>query len=70
MIYRCVCVCGWVGANFQLVWVLNLLWVFKIILAFDLCAICNRTVEEFKKGHVDAPKIFNVPYMFNTPQGT
>ncbi|KAF3440310.1 hypothetical protein FNV43_RR18594 [Rhamnella rubrinervis] len=28
-----------------------------------------RTVEEFKKGHVDARKIFNIPYMFNTPQG-
>ncbi|KAK2656988.1 hypothetical protein Ddye_010040 [Dipteronia dyeriana] len=29
-----------------------------------------RTVEEYKKGHVDAAcKIFNIPYMFNTPQG-
>ncbi|KAL5557542.1 hypothetical protein UlMin_039778 [Ulmus minor] len=28
-----------------------------------------RTVEEFKKGHVEAPKILNIPYMFNTPEG-
>ncbi|XP_065856553.1 rhodanese-like domain-containing protein 17 isoform X2 [Euphorbia lathyris] len=30
-----------------------------------------RTEEEFKKGHVDGEniKIFNIPYMFNTPQG-
>ncbi|KAL1370556.1 hypothetical protein HN51_000801 [Arachis hypogaea] len=28
-----------------------------------------RTVEEFQKGHVDAEKIINIPYMFNTPQG-
>ncbi|XP_015889749.3 thiosulfate sulfurtransferase 18 isoform X1 [Ziziphus jujuba] len=28
-----------------------------------------RTVEEFKEGHVDAPKIFNIPYLFNTPGG-
>ncbi|KAL1332094.1 hypothetical protein HN51_060970 [Arachis hypogaea] len=28
-----------------------------------------RTVEEFQKGHVDADKIINIPYMFNTPQG-
>ncbi|OMO83538.1 hypothetical protein COLO4_22445 [Corchorus olitorius] len=28
-----------------------------------------RTVEEYKKGHVDAEKIFNIPYMFNTPEG-
>ncbi|MED6217413.1 hypothetical protein PIB30_017474 [Stylosanthes scabra] len=28
-----------------------------------------RTVEEFEKGHVDAEKIINIPYMFNTPQG-
>ncbi|KAJ4843309.1 hypothetical protein Tsubulata_030217 [Turnera subulata] len=28
-----------------------------------------RTVEEFKKGHVHAEKIFNIPYMFNTPEG-
>ncbi|XP_061363744.1 thiosulfate sulfurtransferase 18-like [Gastrolobium bilobum] len=28
-----------------------------------------RTVEEFRKGHVDAEKIINIPYMFNTPEG-
>jgi hypothetical protein len=29
----------------------------------------NRTVEEFKKGHVGSDKILNIPYMFNTPEG-
>lgn len=29
----------------------------------------NRTVEEYKKGHVSAGKIINIPYMFNTPEG-
>ncbi|MEI4889783.1 rhodanese-like domain-containing protein, partial [Klebsiella pneumoniae] len=28
-----------------------------------------RTVEEFKKGHVGVENVFNIPYMFNTPQG-
>ncbi|XP_039011818.1 thiosulfate sulfurtransferase 18-like [Hibiscus syriacus] len=28
-----------------------------------------RTVEEFQKGHVEAEKIINIPYMFNTPEG-
>ncbi|RDY14229.1 Thiosulfate sulfurtransferase 18, partial [Mucuna pruriens] len=28
-----------------------------------------RTVEEFQKGHVNAEKIINIPYMFNTPEG-
>ncbi|KAM5546794.1 hypothetical protein ABKV19_001357 [Rosa sericea] len=28
-----------------------------------------RTVEEFKRGYVDAEKIYNIPYMFNTPEG-
>ncbi|KAF5442001.1 hypothetical protein F2P56_037009 [Juglans regia] len=28
-----------------------------------------RTVEEYKKGHVGADKIFNIPYMFITPEG-
>ncbi|KAI9109775.1 hypothetical protein K1719_019405 [Acacia pycnantha] len=28
-----------------------------------------RTVEEFEKGHPDADKVINIPYMFNTPQG-
>ncbi|KAJ7953138.1 Rhodanese-like domain containing protein [Quillaja saponaria] len=28
-----------------------------------------RTVEEYEKGHVDAEKIFNIPYLFNTPEG-
>ncbi|CAA7056986.1 unnamed protein product [Microthlaspi erraticum] len=28
-----------------------------------------RTEEEFKRGHCVAPKVVNIPYMFNTPQG-
>ncbi|OIW11047.1 hypothetical protein TanjilG_22854 [Lupinus angustifolius] len=28
-----------------------------------------RTVEEFQKGHVDATKIINIPYMLSTPKG-
>jgi hypothetical protein len=32
--------------------------------------ICDRTVEEFKRGSVDAEKIYNIPYMFNTPEGS
>ncbi|GLT82633.1 hypothetical protein SLE2022_009920 [Rubroshorea leprosula] len=28
-----------------------------------------RTVEEYRKGHVSAEKIFNIPYMFNTAAG-
>ncbi|KAK8710843.1 hypothetical protein V6N13_146152 [Hibiscus sabdariffa] len=28
-----------------------------------------RTVEEYKKGHVEAEKILVIPYMFNTPEG-
>ncbi|XP_059623479.1 protein HIGH ARSENIC CONTENT 1, mitochondrial-like [Cornus florida] len=28
-----------------------------------------RTEEEFKKGHVDAEKIVNIPYMFFKPEG-
>ncbi|KAK2408857.1 hypothetical protein P8452_70537 [Trifolium repens] len=28
-----------------------------------------RTVEEFQKGHVDAEKVINIAYMFNTPEG-
>ncbi|KAJ1408784.1 Rhodanese-like domain [Sesbania bispinosa] len=28
-----------------------------------------RTVKEFMKGHVDAAKIFNIPYMLDTPKG-
>lgn len=31
--------------------------------------VCDRTVEEYKKGHVDAEKILNIPYLFNTPEG-
>jgi hypothetical protein len=26
-------------------------------------------VEEFAKGHVDAAKIINIPYMLDTPKG-
>jgi E3 ubiquitin-protein ligase RNF13 len=26
-------------------------------------------VEEYNKGHVDGEKIFNIPYLFNTPEG-
>ncbi|KAL5751923.1 hypothetical protein ACOSQ2_022430 [Xanthoceras sorbifolium] len=29
----------------------------------------TRTLEEYKKGHVDAAKIINIPCMFNTPEG-
>lgn len=32
--------------------------------------ICDRTVEEFQRGYVDAEKIYNIPYMFNTPEGS
>ncbi|PON53455.1 Rhodanese-like domain containing protein [Parasponia andersonii] len=28
-----------------------------------------RTVQEYNKGHVEAAKIFNIPYLFNTPEG-
>ncbi|KAK7360213.1 hypothetical protein VNO77_02195 [Canavalia gladiata] len=28
-----------------------------------------RTVEEFQRGHVDAERVINIPYMFNTPEG-
>ncbi|GLT39262.1 hypothetical protein SLA2020_134630 [Shorea laevis] len=28
-----------------------------------------RTLEEYKKGHVSAEKIINIPYMFNTLEG-
>ncbi|KAG4973441.1 hypothetical protein JHK87_030262 [Glycine soja] len=28
-----------------------------------------RTVEEFKKGHVYADNVLNIPYMLNTPKG-
>ncbi|KAB1201805.1 Thiosulfate sulfurtransferase 18 [Morella rubra] len=28
-----------------------------------------RTVEEYKEGHVRTDKIFNIPYMFDTPEG-
>ncbi len=28
-----------------------------------------RTVEEFKKGHVDVANILNIPYLFITPEG-
>lgn len=28
-----------------------------------------RTVEEFEKGHVDATKIINIPYLLDTPKG-
>lgn len=27
-------------------------------------------MEEFKRGSVDAEKIYNIPYMFNTPEGS
>lgn len=29
----------------------------------------NRTEEEYKKGHVDVEKIYNIPYMFDKPGG-
>ncbi|XP_057762667.1 thiosulfate sulfurtransferase 18-like [Arachis stenosperma] len=28
-----------------------------------------RTEEEFRKGHVDAAKVVNIPYMLDTPKG-
>ncbi|XP_052118318.1 thiosulfate sulfurtransferase 18 isoform X1 [Arachis duranensis] len=28
-----------------------------------------RTVEGFRKGHVDAAKVVNIPYMLDTPKG-
>ncbi|KAE8697304.1 Rhodanese-like domain-containing protein 19 [Hibiscus syriacus] len=28
-----------------------------------------RTVEEYKKGRVEAEKILNIPYLFSTPEG-
>ncbi|MED6108449.1 hypothetical protein PIB30_024019 [Stylosanthes scabra] len=28
-----------------------------------------RTVQEFRKGHVDAANIINIPYMLDTPNG-
>ena len=34
------------------------------------CYLDVRTEEEFKKGHVDVENPLNIPYMFNTPQGT
>ncbi|GMN72518.1 hypothetical protein TIFTF001_053576, partial [Ficus carica] len=27
-----------------------------------------RTLDEYKNGHVEASKIFNIPYMVNTPE--
>lgn len=36
---------------------------------FKLLISTCRTEEEFRRGHCLAPKILNVPYMLNTPQG-
>ncbi|XP_048230146.1 rhodanese-like domain-containing protein 17 isoform X2 [Ricinus communis] len=41
----------------------------KGLLESDYVYLDVRTVEEFKKGHVHAEKILNIPYMFNTPEG-
>ncbi|XP_030485706.1 thiosulfate sulfurtransferase 18-like isoform X2 [Cannabis sativa] len=41
----------------------------KALINSDHLYLDVRTVEEFKKGHVESPKILNIPYMFNTPQG-
>ncbi|KAJ8771051.1 hypothetical protein K2173_023376 [Erythroxylum novogranatense] len=41
----------------------------KLLLESDYGYLDVRTVEEYKKGHVDTQKIFNIPYMFNTPEG-
>ncbi|KAJ9172656.1 hypothetical protein P3X46_015870 [Hevea brasiliensis] len=41
----------------------------KVFLESGYVYLDVRTVEEFKKGHVHAEKIFNIPYMFNAPEG-
>ncbi|KAG5069170.1 hypothetical protein JHK85_001547 [Glycine max] len=32
--------------------------------------LTTMTVEELKKGHVDAVNVLNIPYMLNTPKAT
>ncbi|XP_062102708.1 thiosulfate sulfurtransferase 18-like isoform X2 [Humulus lupulus] len=41
----------------------------KALINSDHTYLDVRTVEEFKKGHVESPKILNIPYLFNTPEG-
>jgi len=40
-----------------------------LVISEILRAVKHRTVEEFKKGHVDSENVFNVPYWLYTPQG-
>ena len=46
----------------------NYIYLIIFSKSLNLLVIYNRTVEEFQKGHVDAEKIINIPYMFNTPE--
>ncbi|MCI06383.1 rhodanese-like domain-containing protein 17-like, partial [Trifolium medium] len=41
----------------------------KNLIQTDHIYLDVRTVEEFAKGHVDAAKIINIPYMLDTPKG-
>ncbi|KAF2563447.1 hypothetical protein F2Q70_00019030 [Brassica cretica] len=41
----------------------------KILLQSDDQYLDVRTEEEFRRGHCFVPKILNVPYMLNSPQG-
>ncbi|GAU22620.1 hypothetical protein TSUD_234420 [Trifolium subterraneum] len=41
----------------------------KNLIETDHIYLDVRTVEEFAKGHVDAAKIINIPYMMDTPKG-
>ncbi|KAF8049660.1 hypothetical protein N665_2159s0011 [Sinapis alba] len=41
----------------------------KTLLESDHQYLDVRTEEEFRRGHCFVPKILNVPYMLNSPQG-
>ncbi|CAH8354101.1 unnamed protein product [Eruca vesicaria subsp. sativa] len=41
----------------------------KTLLQSDYQYLDVRTEEEFRRGHCLTPKILNVPYMLNSPQG-
>ncbi|XP_056844560.1 thiosulfate sulfurtransferase 18 isoform X2 [Raphanus sativus] len=41
----------------------------KTLLQSDHQYLDVRTEEEFRRGHCFVPKILNVPYMLNSPQG-
>lgn len=47
---------------------LGILSIFNFFFSYANLFI-YRTVEEFRKGHVDSDKIINIAYMFNTPEG-